>query len=570
MKHPGRMVLAAALALTLAGCSGSGSGAASSTSRSGTSTAATAGESPSPASQPSPSTSSSAPAESGSLPTAAELAQARKDVSTLPTQRLAAQLVIGFYKGRAPADAAAAIRGQHLGGVILFDNNVPQEPDQVVPTLRSTSAAAQQAMKDDGRDWPAIVSVDQEGGPVARIGTSFTELPAGMAYGAADDTSLSTRVAEDAGQELRALGVTMVFGPDADVTVGPADPTIGVRSPGSDRERVARTAAAQVQGYTRAGVIPVVKHFPGHGSVTTDSHVGLPVQHAGLATLKQRDLVPFQRLVETGAPAVMSAHIVLQDVDPSAPATMSRPVLTGLLRQQMGFQGLVITDALQMGAITQRYGSARAAVTALQAGADVLLMPADAGAAVQAVTKAVASGELSRDRLVVSAARIVATLRHASATQPPASVVGSHHADALRLARASVTQLSGPCGKRLVGPSVAVSGGTATDRARFTAAARHAGLGTSGGTSVRLLGGGVYNAGTGEDTGARSGTGDVLISLDTPYGLKAGPESSTRLAAFGRTPETFEALVGVLTGTSRAHGTLPVAVGAWKVGAGCS
>ncbi|AKU18781.1 hypothetical protein VV02_09380 [Luteipulveratus mongoliensis] len=486
----------------------------------------------------------------------------------MPTDRLAAQLIVGFYTGSGEDSIAKVIKNEHLGGVILFPGNVPSG-STMTRDLRATSQRAQDAMRTDGRDWPAIISVDQEGGPVARLGSPVTELPSGMAYGAAHDPALATRTAQGIGQELRALGMTMVFAPDADVTIGAHDPTVGVRSPGSDPQRVASTAVAQVKGYTQAGVVPVVKHFPGHGSVTTDSHVGLPVQGASLGVLKKRDLVPFQQLVGSGAPAVMSAHVVLNMVDPSAPSTMSKPVLTGVLRQQMGFKGLIITDALQMGAVQQRYGPARGAVQALKAGADVLLMPADPSASVKAITAAVGSGELTRDRLIESAARIVATMRRTTTAQPAASAVGAHQADALALARASVTQISGTCGQRAVGDGVRVSGGTARDRARFEAAARKAGLRVGSGTTVRLLGGGAYNAGSGKASGDEGGSGQVMVSLDTPYALSAGPAAATRIAAFGRTSATFTAVVDVLTGKQKASGTLPVDVGRWKVGAGC-
>ncbi|KNX39470.1 hypothetical protein VV01_13500 [Luteipulveratus halotolerans] len=497
------------------------------------------------------------------------MAKARADVSKLPTDRLAAQLIVGFFDGKGSEAAANVIRNQHLGGVILFPGNVPDR-ESLVSGLRTNAANAQRAMKADGRDWPAIISVDQEGGPVARLGAPVTELPAGMAYGAAHDPALSTRVSQGIGAELRALGMTMVFAPDADVTIGVQDPTIGVRSPGSDPQRVAQTAAAQARGYTQAGVVPVVKHFPGHGSVTTDSHVGLPRQRASLDALKQRDLVPFQQLVRSGAPAVMSAHVVLDAVDRQAPSTMSHGVLTGLLRQQLGFKGLVITDALQMGAVDQRYGSGRGAVAAVKAGADVLLMPAEPSQSVAALTKAVDSGEVTRDRLIESAARIVATMRRTTSAQPAASAVGSHRADALALARASVTQISGTCGKPLVSKGVRVSGGTAQDRSRFSAAARRAGLSVGSGTTVRLLGGGAYNAGSGKASGAEGGSGDVMVGLDTPYALAGGPSGSARIAAYGRTPATFEAVIEVLTGKRTAPGTLPVDVGRWKTGSGCS
>lgn len=572
-------LLGAVVGLLAASCSGAGprsvgsppsqDGSTGTTTRPAGGGPAPGASSARPTGQVSPSATAASSASLAGLPTPTELSTARQDVAGLSVARLAGQLIIGSYQGTASASAAAQVRGLHLGGVIVFDDNVPRATAQVIASLRSMSAQVQQAMKADGRDWPAIVGVDQEGGPVARVGAPATAFPAEMAVGAARDLPLAEKVAHASGEELRALGFTLVFAPDADVTVGPQDPTIGVRSPGSDPAAVARTAVAMTRGYVAAGIVPVAKHFPGHGSVTTDSHVGLPVQHATLAALMKRDLVPFRELAAAGVPAIMTAHIVLKDLDATRPSTLSKPVLTGLLRGRLGFHGLIITDALNMDAVTQRFGSGAAAVSAIQAGADLLLMPADPRAAIDAIVKAESDGTLTRARLVDSAARVVATLRHHAAPEPAADLVGSHQGVADALARESITQLSGTCGARLVGTSVTVVGGDRADRALFRSAAQRAGLATGAGTTVRLLGGAGYNAGNGSSTGPVSGSGDVVIALDTPYGLAASKASVAKLAAYGRTPATFDALVQVLLGKATAPGLLPVAVGDKPMGSGC-
>jgi beta-N-acetylhexosaminidase len=245
-------------------------------------------------------------------------------------------------------------------------------------------------------------------------------------------------------------------------------------------------ATGLVAGYRRAGIVPVAKHFPGHGSVTANSHVTLPVQRASLATLRGRDFVPFSALVDVGAPAVMVTHIDVRAVDPGVPSSLSRTVITGLLRDQLGFEGLVVTDALDMAAVTGHDGSAQAAVKAVQAGADVLLMPADPAAAIDGLVAAVAQGTLSRERLEQSAAKVVALMRDVAAhPMPPAATVGSHASLARAVASSSITVASGPCSGRLVGPSVQVVGGTSAARAGLLAAARRAGLRTGSGTVVR-------------------------------------------------------------------------------------
>jgi beta-N-acetylhexosaminidase len=542
-----RAAVAVALSLSLAACAGGTPGAA----RSPTVRPTTA--SPSTTVVP---TTPATPAASGWGPSQTELAQARDDVSRLSVRQLAGQLVVARFSGRSSTSAARAVTRLHLGGVILFDENVPSD---VVDGLRASAANVQHAMVADGRNWPAVIAVDQEGGPVARVGAPATAFTGAMALGAAADHTLPAQVGEASGDELRALGFTMVFAPDADVTIGSADPTIGVRSPGSVPATVARVATGLVDGYRASGIVPVAKHFPGHGSVTANSHLTLPVQRASLTTLRSRDFVPFQALVDDAAPAVMVTHIDVRALDPHVPSSLSREVVTGQLRDALGFRGLVVTDALDMDAVTEHDGSSEAAVKAVQAGADVLLMPADPQAAIDGLVAAVDKGTLSQERLESSVAKTVALMRAVAEHPMPARrTVGSHASVAEAVAASSITVLSGPCSGRLVGASVQVVGATSTDRARFTAAARSAGLRTGSGTVVRLLG-----------TGSSSGDGDVVVALDTPYGLARSTATKARIAVYGRSVSVFTALMAVLTGEAPAPGRLPVTVGSAAVGTGC-
>lgn len=570
-RAPGRWAaIMTAGAVALSGCSGSSGEKGASGSGEGSTSGSAA--------PTSPSASTDRATASAGLPTQAELAQARKDVSKLTTKQLAGQVIVGFYSGADAASAADAVRKDGLGGVIIMGDNVPSDVTHGLPAITS---GVQKAMGQTGRNWPAVIGIDQEGGPVARIKAPVTRLPGGMAYGAADDEKLAARVAKGQGQELRALGVTMIFAPDADVTVGPQDPTIGVRSPGSDPERVARSVNGQVKGFQEAGLVPVIKHFPGHGSVTTDTHVDYAVQSQPVAALAKRDWVPFASAVKAGAPAVMTAHIVLKDVDPNVPSTLSPKVLTGQLRDKLGFSGLIITDGMNMGAIVKKFDQGgAAAVSALKAGADVVLMPANASASVAAIERAVAQGDLTRERLIDSAARIVATTRHQQVATPIASVIGSHEQDAVELARASITQLGGTCGKPLVGKSVSIDGGSPADRAELTRALAARGVTLSpSGTRVSLISGGTYNAGKssaggGAEAASAGGSGagsttsaGVQVALDTPYALGTRPAGAVGLAAYGNTPATFTALADILTAKAKPGGTLPVAVGDEKVGA---
>lgn len=479
-------------------------------------------------------------------PSLADWRQAGRIVSAMSVSQRAGQVLVATYGGLEPP--VDLVRELGLGGVIVMGDNAPQGSASV----GSLAAITQQLQDATEREYPVIVSVDQEGGPVSRVGTPATEFPAGMAHGAADDLAASRHAAAASGRELAALGFTMSFAPVADVTAGLSDPTIGVRSPGDRPGLVARVASAQARGLSSVGVVPVLKHFPGHGSVPADSHLELPVQTAKREQLERRDVVPFARAVQAGAPAVMVAHIDVRDVDPGVPSSLSHEVVTGMLRNDLGFEGVVVTDSLLMAAVADRYTSAESAVAALQAGVDLLLMPPDARAARDGIVAAVRSGELDRSRLTQAARRVVALQLHQgelAAARPDLSVVGSSAKQSRRLSAAAVTLVDGPCTGGLIGSSIQVVGGTETDRSRLSAAAQRAGLGTGSGDVVVLLG-----------SLGSPGSGDVVVALDTPYGLGRSSASTAKLALFGRTPHAFDALVDVLTGRTTASGTLPVRV----------
>lgn len=466
-------------------------------------------------------------------------------VATMTSAQQAGQVIVATYGGLEPP--ISMVRELNLGGVILMGDNIPQGSTgtagvaQVVARLRAAA----------NPDVPLIVAVDHEGGPVARASPPVTPFPPGMAHGAADQPALSRAAARAIGRELAALGFTMNVAPVADVTVGPDDPTIGVRSPGGRPDRVGTLAAAQVDGLRAGGVVPVVKHFPGHGSVPADSHLELPVQTASRQQVEQRDLPAFAQAVRAGAPVVMVAHIDVRDVDPGVPSSLSAPVVTGLLRQGLGFEGVVVTDSLAMAAVADRYSPADSAVAALRAGADLLLMPPDARAARDGIVAAVRDGRLDEARLAEAARRVVALQLYQDGLAPPpdASVVGSSAPVSRALSAAAVAVVTGPCVGPYVGDAVQVTGATEADRASFTAAAERAGLATGYGTQVVLLG-----------SSASSGTGDVVVALDAPYGLARSAAATASVALHGRTPQAFEALVDVLTGRVRATGTVPVAV----------
>jgi beta-N-acetylhexosaminidase len=507
------------------------------------------------------------------LPSEEDVAQAGSEVGELSLRRLAGQLVVASYGGTDPRAAADLVAQHHLAGVITLGDNVPADPGQRVETLTALTETVDAAVRADGRDWPAFLAIDQEGGPVTRVGAPLDRWPAAMALGAAGDTDLARRVARASGSQIRALGYTVVLAPVADVTTGPDDPTIGLRSPGSDPALVGRIALAQTHGYLQAGVVPVAKHFPGHGSVPADTHVEEARQEADLDTLAQRDLVPFEVLVDAGVPAVMTAHIVLEALDPDAPVTLSRPVLTGLLRDELGFGGLVVTDALNMQAVAGVAGSGEAVVRSVEAGADVVLMPADPGAAVDALVAAVEEGRLDRARLERSAAVVVATVRAAGAVAgPDPGRVGADGALADELAAAAVTWLGEGCAEPVLDDAVQVAGGREQDRQRFSTAATEAGLTTGTGPVVALVPPRGLRA-AGDDPGDPAGVAgqaDVVVSLGAPFPLAQAAPDQVVIGAYDDSAAAMAAVVAVLTGAADAPGTLPVEVGRHAIGTGCT
>ncbi|MGH8824180.1 MAG: glycoside hydrolase family 3 protein [Jiangellaceae bacterium] len=472
-------------------------------------------------------------------PTPDEYAAAGRLVAGMSVSQQAGQVIVARYG--TDESAAALVRDLHLGGVIVMGENVAST-DQVREDIAALQAAA-------GRAYPLVVGVDQEGGTVARIGAPATAFPALMTLGAARDPALAERVARASGDELRALGFTMVFAPVADVTTGPDDPTIGSRSASSDPAIAAGVASSSVRGYAASGIVAVAKHFPGHGSVPADSHVELPVQDMSLDELSRRDLLPFRTVVGAGVPAVMVGHIDVTAVDPGVPSSLSAPVVD-VLREELGFDGLVVTDAMDMAAVTDGFGIGEAAVRSLAAGVDLVLMPPDVRAAHVAIVDAVADGRLPAARLAEAATRGVALMLHeaAGAGRPQPNVVGSHGAVSYEASLAGLTVVSGACSGPLVGSSIQITGGTEADRERLAGAAEAAGLATGSGDVVRLLG------------GTRPGSGDVVVALDTPYGLGESAATSGRIALYGRSPEAFRALVAVLTGAETGGGALPVEV----------
>lgn len=312
------------------------------------------------------------------------------------------QLFMPTIPGSTPSAGAALVKRYHLGGVIYFPVNL-RTPRQTA----ELSNGLQKAATNNG-GVPLAISTDEEQGPVSRL-PYITRFPANKQLASTRHPDEDVRVAARVtGEELRAVGINQDNAPDADVNVNPNNPVIGVRSFGADPQKVAHLVGVAIDAYRATGVAVVAKHFPGHGDTATDSHTGLPVINHTKAQWERIDAPPFKAAIAHHADVIMTAHIVVPGLDKSRlPATMSKTVLTGLLRDKLGFQGVIITDSLQMTGATTRFGPDEAGVRAVVAGADMLLMPRDLDRAYNAVLTAVRSGRISRARLDDAVTRII-------------------------------------------------------------------------------------------------------------------------------------------------------------------
>lgn len=315
---------------------------------------------------------------------------------------LAATVLQPGFVGTTVPDWVCRWLGEGLGGVALFARNVesPAQIARLTAQLRSERP-------------DVIVAIDEEAGDVTRFESVYgSSRPGNLALGAIDDPALTEAVARDLGIDLAAAGITLDYAPDTDVNSNPDNPVIGVRAFGADPDLVARQSVAWIRGLQSAGVAACAKHFPGHGDTAVDSHHALPLIDRDRAALEACELVPFRAAVDAGVRAVMTGHLLVPALDPELPATLSRRILTELLRVEMGYTGLIVTDAIEMQGVSRQYGLGGATVRALAAGADAICVGgehADEQTAIRirdAIVAAVRSGDLPEERLRDAAARV--------------------------------------------------------------------------------------------------------------------------------------------------------------------
>jgi beta-glucosidase-like glycosyl hydrolase len=477
------------------------------------------------------------------------------------------QLFVPAFSSR--ADGLAKIRKYRVGGLIYFPGNI-SGPARTA----AQSNALQKASK-----IPLLLGVDEEQGIVSR--TPFvTVFPGNMALGATRSPADARAAAQVTGAELRAVGINLDYAPDADVNVNPRNPVIGLRSFGSDPALASTLVRGAIGGFQAAGVAATAKHFPGHGDTATDSHTGLPVIRHSPRTWERLDAPPFKAAIAAGADLIMTAHIVVPKLDRSGdPSTLSKTVLTGLLREKLGYQGVITTDSLEMAGVREKYGDAAVPVRAINAGADQLLMPPDLPRAYDAVVKAVRTGKITRKRLDESVTRILRLkqrrgLFQGTAADPAraAAAVGTpaNRATARRVAEHAVTLVRNDGGLLpLKGRKVAVSG---PDGGRLLAALRRQGVATAapGSADVTVLT--TVNAGAATASRIRAlGSGPVVVAaLGRPYDLDSASGAKATLATYSSSKVSVDALAKVLSGAVKPTGKLPVPAGGKPVGHGLS
>lgn len=478
------------------------------------------------------------------------------------------------------------VRKYRPGGVIYFNNSTRDNID-TPKQIAQLSNGLQKASS-----IPLLISTDQEMGLVTRIGPPFTQLPGNMALGAGRSAADAEEAARITAAELRAMGINQNFAPDADVNSNPANPIIGVRSFASDPSLAADMVKAQVTGYEGRrwfdpnSVTSTAKHFPGHGDTSEDSHTSLPVSNRSLDQWREIDAPPFKAAIAAKVDSIMTAHIQVPQIDPSGnPATLSPRIITGLLREELKYDGVIVTDSLEMAGVRKLHSDAEIPVLAIKAGVDQLLMPPNLGVAVDSVLKAVRSGEISEQRINESVLRILkmkllrGVMLNAQVDESKVDqVVGSNKESAQRIADRTITavrndaqaiplQATAPL---VVGTSDAPATALATrlKATRVVTAAsptpaqtQQALAAAANADKIVMLTNGLTRPAQLDLLNQLVATGKPVIAVATGVPYDVGYSGAkTWLATYSTTAPSMEALAKVLLGEVKPQGKLPVVV----------
>lgn len=315
-------------------------------------------------------------------------------------------LVIGFDGKVVSAQVKSLIQDYHIGGIILFGRNIgtPEEILILTTELQSEAKAA-------GYQYPLLICVDQENGVVRRLGKGTTIFPGAMTLGATGDPENAYKIGIATGKELKALGINWNLAPVLDVNNNQENPVIGVRSFGESAEKVSEFGREAMRGMQEAGIATTLKHFPGHGDTNIDSHLDLPIITHSKERLNEVELLPFKTAIKTGADTIMTAHVYFPAIESEVgiPATLSNKVITGLLREELGFSGVVTTDCMEMEAIANGIGTEKGGVKAVKAGVDLVMVShteAKQVGTIREIIRAIENGEISEEAIEQSIARI--------------------------------------------------------------------------------------------------------------------------------------------------------------------
>jgi beta-N-acetylhexosaminidase len=496
-------------------------------------------------------------------------------------QQVGQVMMLGFDGTTLTPDLRQLIGDLHIGGIVLFERNI-ESPTQVAQLTQDLQTLAR-ANSDPG----LLSAIDQEGGVVARLKEprGFTEFPGAMAIAATDDVENVRRIARAQAEELRAVGIHINLAPDLDVNNNPANPVISTRSFGSDPGRVAQFGAAYIHATQDAGILAVGKHFPGHGDTGIDSHLALPAVPHDRAWLEHIEFVPFRAAINARVAGIMSAHVTFPAIEPrNIASTLSPRVLTDLLRDEMQFDGLILTDSLEMGALgTSGYPPPIAAATALQAGADVLLFNTtlENYRAVHAeILTWVRAGKIPQARLNDAVRRVLRAKQRVAAldaSRPALDRVGTPETKELSrtVARQAVTLVRDDAqllplgssrtlvvetiplglGERLGASTMSVS--AQTTRAEIEAVQNTA----PGFERVVIATSDVLkNPDQAKLVAAlkKINARTIVVATRSPYDLLYLKDITTYLAIYGANPPMIEALADVLTGKIQSRGKLPV------------
>ena len=535
--------------------------------------------------------------ESTALATAPPTVDARAEATIASTlssmtvaQKIGQLLIVPSTSVDLNEDVGRFITATHAGNIVVLDSS-GETPSQ----LRDELGQLQQVAQASNAGIPLLIGVDQEGGDISRLQQGFTLFPDAMALGAAGSADLAREQGRAMGEEMRATGINLDLAPVMDVNTNPDNPVIGLRSFGDRPPLVEQLGTAFIAGLHDAGVLATAKHFPGHGATSQDSHVTLPVVTEDQSTLEQVDLPPFQAALRAGVDAVLVAHVSYPALDPNrgVPASLSKPIVSGLLRGQLGFNGAVISDDLGMRAITDHYSLGEAAVQAILAGEDMVILTTPANetdTVVSALVSAVSSGRISEQRLNESVTRI---LRLKQRIAPPGdlSSVGdqAHEAVASAVSEQAVTAIAGNgqqlnasllSGDRLlvVSPSFLPRAGTGTElgedvRRRYAAteeivvdpdsgAGRSAALAAAPGAAAVVVATSEGSAANDQFVRAMLAANphSTVLLLELPYEARAFPSATSVMATLGDIPDQVEAAVAVVFGERPANGVMPVAI----------